>query len=63
MVDSENTAKPKYVTLGQVVDNNMRVVTGLDETDRVIVNGLMRVRPGAKVTPATAAADATPAKK
>ena len=64
VVDAENTAKPKYVTLGQVVENNLRVVTGLDEGDRVIVNGLMRVRPGSKVTPTTAAAaDASPAKK
>ena len=64
VVDAENTAKPKYVTLGQVVENNLRVVTGLEPGDRVIVNGLMRVRPGAKVTPtAAAAADATPAKK
>ena len=64
VVDAENTAKPKYVTLGQLVDNTLRVVTGLDEADRIIVNGLMRVRPGAKVTPVTAAAaDATPAKK
>lgn len=63
VVDAENTAKPKYVTLGQVVENNLRVVTGLEEGDRVIVNGLMRVRPGAKVTPSTAAANASPAKK
>lgn len=64
VVDAENTAKAKYVTLGQVIENNLRVVTGLDEGDRVIVNGLMRVRPGAKVTPAAAAAaDASPAKK
>jgi hypothetical protein len=35
------------------------VVSGLDAHDRVIVNGLMRVRPGIKVTPqlSTAAAD------
>lgn len=54
VVDGENTARPKYVTPGQLVDN-LRVVSGLDPNDRVIVNGLMRVRPGAKVTPGTGA--------
>ncbi len=50
-VDREDVARPKYVTLGQVVDG-MRVITaGLAADDRVIVNGLMRARPGAKVTP------------
>jgi RND family efflux transporter MFP subunit len=54
VVDGENVAKPKYVTPGQLVEN-LRVVGGLDPGDRVIVNGLMRVRPGAKVTPGTGA--------
>jgi hypothetical protein len=27
------------------------VVSGLSPTDRVIINGLMRARPGSKVTP------------
>ena len=32
--------------------DDLRVVTGgLEPDDRVIVNGLMRVRPGVKVTP------------
>jgi hypothetical protein len=63
VVDDQNVAKPKYVTLGPVVDG-LRVVAGLDANDRVIVNGLMRVRPGSKVTPSAPAksADATPAK-
>lgn len=52
----DNVATPKYVTLGQVVDG-MRVVQGLQPDDTVIVNGLMRVRPGAKVTPEQVAAE------
>lgn len=56
VIDGENTARMKYVTLGQVIDNKLRVVTGLDANDRVVVNGLMRVRPGAKVTPVVAGA-------
>jgi RND family efflux transporter MFP subunit len=56
VVNAENVANPKYVTLGQLVDG-MRVVQGLDANDVIIVNGLMRVRPGAKVAPQEAAAD------
>jgi RND family efflux transporter MFP subunit len=62
VVDAENVARPKYVTLGPVVDG-LRVVTeGLTPNDNIIINGLMRARPGAKVTPqrsGTASASAT----
>jgi RND family efflux transporter MFP subunit len=58
VVDDQDVAQARYVTLGPVIDG-MRVVTsGLMADDRVVVNGLMRARPGAKVTPelSTAAA-------
>jgi RND family efflux transporter MFP subunit len=51
VVDDQDVAKPKYVTLGPVIDGLRVVSSGLEAGDRVIVNGLMRVRPGAKVTP------------
>ena len=51
VVDGDNVARPKYVTLGPVVDGLRVVTAGLEPDDRVIVNGLMRARPGAKVTP------------
>ena len=54
VLNAENVAAPKYVTLGQLVDG-LRVVNGLKPDDTVVVNGLMRVRPGAKVTPEQAA--------
>jgi RND family efflux transporter MFP subunit len=51
-VNADNTVVPKYVTLGQTTGDNLRAIkTGLDPDDRVIVNGLMRARPGQKVTP------------
>jgi RND family efflux transporter MFP subunit len=51
VVDAENVARPRYVTLGPVIDG-LRVITqGLTPDDNVIVNGLMRARPGAKVAP------------
>src|ERR1700737_765265 len=60
VVDAGNVARPKYVTLGPVVDG-LRVVEGISPDDNVIVNGLIRARAGAKVAPhqqSTAAAAA-----
>jgi RND family efflux transporter MFP subunit len=51
VVDGENAARTKYVTLGQLVGNLRVIKDGIGPDDRVIVNGLMRARPGAKVTP------------
>ena len=50
VVDANGIAQPKYVTLGQVVDGQRVISSGLDADDRVIISGLMRVRPGMKVT-------------
>ena len=50
VVDENNVARQKYVVLGQL-DDDLRVIKqGLTASDRVIVNGLMRARPGIKVT-------------
>lgn len=54
-VDSSNTVQRKDITLG-TLDGAMRVVrSGLDESDRVIINGTQRARPGGKVNPSAAA--------
>jgi multidrug efflux system membrane fusion protein len=51
VVDDGGVARQKYITVGQL-DDGLRVVKdGLTATDRVIVNGLMRARPGQKVSP------------
>lgn len=51
VVDSDDVVRMKYVTLGQSF-NNLRVIkSGLQEDDRVIVNGLMRARANQKVNP------------
>ncbi len=50
VVDDGGVARQKYVTLGQL-DDGLRVIKdGLAAADRVITNGLMRARPGTKVT-------------
>lgn len=61
-LDKDNVATPKYVTLGPVVDGLRVITAGLDANDTIVVNGLMKVRPGAKVTPQQATADASNAK-
>jgi RND family efflux transporter MFP subunit len=49
VVDDGGVARQKYVIPGQL-DEGMRVIKdGLAASDRVIVNGLMRARPGVKV--------------
>jgi RND family efflux transporter MFP subunit len=50
-VGGDNVVQPKYVTLGQSVDKLRVIKDGLQPGDLVIVNGLMRARPGATVNP------------
>jgi RND family efflux transporter MFP subunit len=50
-IDAENVAQPKFVTLGPVVDGQRVVSSGLSPDDVIVVNGLIRVRPGMKVNP------------
>ncbi|MGA9082523.1 MAG: efflux RND transporter periplasmic adaptor subunit, partial [Pseudolabrys sp.] len=52
VVDAQDTARPKYVTLGQLTSDNLRVIKdGIGPDDRVVVSGLMQARPGQKVRP------------
>jgi RND family efflux transporter MFP subunit len=51
VVGDDNTAKQKYVTLGQLAGNLRVIKDGLVADDKVIVNGLARIRPNIKVTP------------
>jgi RND family efflux transporter MFP subunit len=51
VVDAEGTVSPRPVTLGSL-HKGLRVVKGgLSPDDRVVVAGIQRARPGAKVTP------------
>ena len=50
-VAPDGTVTPKVVEIGEL-DGGLRIVkTGLAPNDKVIINGLMRARPGSKVTP------------
>jgi RND family efflux transporter MFP subunit len=59
VIDGENVARQRYVTLGQTVGNLRVVKDGLKDDDNVVIDGLMRVRPGVKVTPQEKRAPAT----
>ena len=49
-VAGDGTVVPKPVRLGPVEDGLRIIRAGLDPQDRVIINGLVRARPGARVT-------------
>jgi RND family efflux transporter MFP subunit len=51
-VTPDGTVVPKPVELGPVTDDGLRVVrSGITPDDQIIINGLLRARPGQKVTP------------
>ena len=63
VVDAQNKAEWRQVTLGANV-NGLRIVTsGLQGGERIVVNGLQRVRPGMEVAPQDVAIDAKPDKQ
>jgi membrane fusion protein, multidrug efflux system len=51
VVGEGNKAEYREVTLGAPVDGLRVVRSGLKEGERIVVNGLQRVRPGAVVQP------------
>ncbi|WP_417482451.1 efflux RND transporter periplasmic adaptor subunit [Maricaulis sp.] len=51
VVNAENVVELRVVVPGPPSGNLQVISAGLEPTDRVIVNGLMRARPGAPVTP------------
>ena len=51
VVGDDNKAAYREVTLGVFVDGMRRVTNGLTAGERIVVNGLQRVRPGALLAP------------
>ena len=51
VVGADNKVEYREVTIGQTVDGLAVAKTGLKAGDKVVVNGLQRVRPGAPVAP------------
>src|SRR3954468_19238178 len=55
VLKADNTVEYRPVTLGRVVEGLRVVDSGLQPGERVVINGLMRVRPGMKVAATNAA--------
>jgi hypothetical protein len=51
VVNAENTVEKRGVRLGRLEDGLRVIEEGVQAEDRVVVNGLQRARPGAKVDP------------
>jgi len=51
VVDRENTVELRRITVGQQTDMNWVVESGLAKGERVIVQGIQKVRPDMKVSP------------
>ncbi len=51
VVTDSGTVEPRLVKLGPTAEGLRIVRSGVSATDSIIIDGLMRVRPGAKVTP------------
>lgn len=52
VVDGENVAKPRPIRIGRAIENRWLVRDGLKGGDRVIVEGVIKVRPDQPVRPA-----------
>jgi RND family efflux transporter MFP subunit len=51
VIDERNLAKAKPVKLGAISDGLRVVESGITPDDRIVVNGIVRIRPGIQVTP------------
>jgi RND family efflux transporter MFP subunit len=65
VVDDQDTARLKYVTLGQLTSDGLRVIKeGIGPDERVVIDGLLQARAGTKVHPEERGAKpATPAQQ
>lgn len=54
VVNAENNAEQRTLIIGRSINNSWLVQDGLEDGDRVIVEGAQRVRPGAPVNPVPA---------
>ncbi|MGF1909481.1 efflux RND transporter periplasmic adaptor subunit [Vibrio kasasachensis] len=51
VVDVENKVEARIVTTAEAIDHQWLVTSGLKEGDKIVVEGLQKIRPGAVVAP------------
>lgn len=61
VVNAQDTVEYRIVKLGPIIDGLRVVREGLGSNDWVVVNGLMTIRPGAKVNATRASVASAPA--
>ncbi len=54
VVDAQNTVSVRTIKIGDKADKEVVVLDGLNPGERVIVEGMQKVRPGSQVNPSTA---------
>jgi RND family efflux transporter MFP subunit len=59
-LSTNNTVVYRPIKLGPLIDGQRVVTEGLHASDKVVVNGMARVRPGMPVTPQTETSSQTP---
>ena len=60
VVGPDDTVEPRPVKLGALFGQLRAIETGIGPDDRVVINGMMHARPGAKVAPQEGAIPAAP---
>jgi hypothetical protein len=50
-IDKDNVARIKPVGLGALFGQLRSIESGIEETDRIVINGMVKVRPNIKVVP------------
>jgi hypothetical protein len=54
-VAADGTIIPKQVEVGDLYHGLRIIRSGLEPTDHIVIDGLVRARPGTRVTPVTGA--------
>jgi RND family efflux transporter MFP subunit len=63
VLKSDNTLEYRAITIGRLIDGLRVVDSGVKPGERIVINGLMRVRPGMKVVAQTVAMNAAVASR
>ena len=63
VVDAQNKVSVRTISVGDRSENNVIVLDGLSAGERVIVEGMQKVRPGGEVKPSTATVADEPTKR
>ena len=63
IANDDGSVAPRIVTLGPMVDGLRVIRTGLKATDKIVIKGLQRIRPGQKVTAELETIETRPAQK